>query len=344
MTMPLRPPGGGHVGLEVLADLDEGLLDSARASAVEAHLAGCGSCRADRAALHAVRAELAADDPGPMPASVVARLDAALNAETGRRPASARVAAAVPTPASLSAARERRAARRGFPARGLLGAAAALALFVGGGAIAVQGLGAGGGSASSSSAGGGPGAASNGDAAAGREPGGRADGPALGMSAKPGNGSSGAGALAHPRRVLHTGDSYSPATLAPLVHALVAAPGPGSPGAETPPPTPASPSPEALTSPTGSSTPPPVTPLPHPPALESRVPSAPVPAGLAGCLEQQQIAADTRPLAVDTGSWQDQPALVVVLPAEPTRLRVLVLAAGCSASESRLLYDTTLSR
>lgn len=78
MTDPL---GGGtpHVDPDVLADLQEGLLDGPAADAATAHLADCPTCRGDLAALDEVRDLLAgAPDVGPVPADLVDRLDLAL--------------------------------------------------------------------------------------------------------------------------------------------------------------------------------------------------------------------------------------------------------------------------
>lgn len=333
MTSPLRPPGSGHVDVRVLADLDEDLLDPVQTVAVQAHLSGCESCRADQAAVHAVRAALAADDPGPMPAAVISRLDAALRAEAGPVSAAAGATAAVP---SLAAARERRVrTRRAFPSRWLVGAAAAVVLVLGGGAIAVQGLGLGGGSSG--------GAASSGSAvtSGGQEDSAGQNGAAAGRSQSgTSGGTSGAKAtrpvLTPPRRVLHTGDNYSPITLAPLVRSLLGPTAPGTPEPEVSPPSTPSPSPAESEAPG-----PPTT-------LQTAVPNTsvpPVPAGLPDCLGRQEVAPDTRPLAVDTGTWQQAPAIVVVLPAaQPADVRVLVLSKGCSATRGELLYETTLTR
>ena len=73
--------GGGtpHVDPDVLADLQEGLLDGPAADAATAHLADCATCRGDLAALDEVRDLLAgAPDVGPVPADLVDRLDLAL--------------------------------------------------------------------------------------------------------------------------------------------------------------------------------------------------------------------------------------------------------------------------
>lgn len=75
------PTGDGHVGLDRLADLGEGLLTPGEVADVEAHLVGCAACAAARAELLAVPALLAAAASAePMPADVVSRVDEALRA------------------------------------------------------------------------------------------------------------------------------------------------------------------------------------------------------------------------------------------------------------------------
>jgi hypothetical protein len=135
-----------HVDPEVLADLQEGLLDPPAAAATEAHLVGCPACRGELAALDAVRDELAAAGPGgPRPDDLAQRLDQAL-AVAATEPGST---AASPTVIPL------RSPQRDTP-RGmrLLQAAAALVLVFAGGALAVSALDGLGGSSSQDSAGG----------------------------------------------------------------------------------------------------------------------------------------------------------------------------------------------
>ncbi|MER7755975.1 hypothetical protein [Kitasatospora sp. NPDC097643] len=73
--------GTGHPSVDELADLAEGLVESAdAAAALHRHLDGCAECRATVDALGEVRALLGAVETPPMPADVAARLDAALAA------------------------------------------------------------------------------------------------------------------------------------------------------------------------------------------------------------------------------------------------------------------------
>ncbi|MFF3001426.1 hypothetical protein ACFVTF_01255 [Kitasatospora sp. NPDC057940] len=98
MTAHLSSPGPAedHPSVDELADLAEGLVESADAArTLRRHLDGCAECRETADALGEVQALLGAVEAPPMPADVAARLDAALAA-----------AAASSTAASASAATE----------------------------------------------------------------------------------------------------------------------------------------------------------------------------------------------------------------------------------------------
>jgi Putative zinc-finger len=91
MTTPQTPQASPppHLDVDLLADLQEGLLDPERAAVATAHLAGCPDCRATRDALDGVR-DLLRGDAGEVeaaPEDVVRRLDAAL--ATASRPLTA---------------------------------------------------------------------------------------------------------------------------------------------------------------------------------------------------------------------------------------------------------------
>ncbi|MFF0411411.1 hypothetical protein ACFYUY_13300 [Kitasatospora sp. NPDC004745] len=147
-------PAGAHPEIDELADLAEGLVESADvAEALQRHLDGCAECRGTVEALGEVQALLGAVEAPPMPADVAARLDAALAvaaadpARTARpdahratpaapsttppaAPSATPSAAARPAPPARSAAPTgpgRPRTRRRRRARLLLGAAAALA-------------------------------------------------------------------------------------------------------------------------------------------------------------------------------------------------------------------------
>ncbi len=70
------------------------------------------------------------------------------------------------------------------------------------------------------------------------------------------------------------------------------------------------------------------------------------PTELAGCLAGLlDPAATGQPLALDYARYADRPALVAVLPAaDPTRLDVYVLGAGCRAGSPQTLLFTRLAR
>jgi hypothetical protein len=107
-----------HLDYEALADFAEGILDDAKATTAEEHLADCDDCRRRAAEVAEVTRVLAGAPSPPMPAHLVDRLDAALAAE-----------------AAAHAPVHRRSRRFQF-----LAAAAAAAVVVGGGAAAVRTL------------------------------------------------------------------------------------------------------------------------------------------------------------------------------------------------------------
>ncbi|MFJ9772855.1 hypothetical protein ACIRVF_16715 [Kitasatospora sp. NPDC101157] len=80
MTAPVSSPepAGAHPSVEELADLAEGLVESAAAAALHRHLNGCAECRETVDALAEVQALLGAVEPEPVPTDIAARLDAAL--------------------------------------------------------------------------------------------------------------------------------------------------------------------------------------------------------------------------------------------------------------------------
>lgn len=71
----------GHLDLDALAELEEGLTEPQAAAAARAHVDECEDCRALMSRLRTTRALLSALPPEPMPPHVVDRLDAALARE-----------------------------------------------------------------------------------------------------------------------------------------------------------------------------------------------------------------------------------------------------------------------
>jgi hypothetical protein len=82
----------GHVDAGTVADYREGMLSGRKAARVAAHLSSCPRCADVDAQLTALTTLLAATPVPPMPASLAARLDAALAAEIARASAPAEAA------------------------------------------------------------------------------------------------------------------------------------------------------------------------------------------------------------------------------------------------------------
>ena len=126
--------GGGtpHVDPDVLADLQEGLLDGPAGDAATAHLAGCATCRSDLAALDEVRDLLAeTPDVGPLPAELVDRLDVALAGAAAEPALSVASTTVVPLRAPET---------KGPRGMRVLQMAAVLVLILAGGALGVSAL------------------------------------------------------------------------------------------------------------------------------------------------------------------------------------------------------------
>ena len=128
-TEPIDPAHDpAHLGLEVISDLDEGLLSEDEADRAREHLAGCELCRADREALSSVRETLASDAAEiVMPDDVAARIQAALADEPAYVPEAAAAVTTLPTPREPS----RWEARRKPALIGLGAAAVIVALIFG---------------------------------------------------------------------------------------------------------------------------------------------------------------------------------------------------------------------
>jgi hypothetical protein len=94
----------GHVDEQALAAFREGLLPARKAARITAHLATCQRCAETDAQLAAVTTILARTPAPPMPASLAARLDAALAAEIARSATVSPSAAASPADTASPAA------------------------------------------------------------------------------------------------------------------------------------------------------------------------------------------------------------------------------------------------
>lgn len=82
-----------HPDRDALADFSAGVLTDGDAAAVRTHVDSCGHCEESLAEIESVRELLLADDPGPMPDDVWARIASALEVE-----ASASTGAGSPAP------------------------------------------------------------------------------------------------------------------------------------------------------------------------------------------------------------------------------------------------------
>jgi hypothetical protein len=92
-----------HVDEQTLAAFREGLLSARQAARITAHLATCQRCAEVDAQLAAVTTVLARTPAPPMPATLAARLDAALAAEIARSAAAAPSEAVSPAGAATPA-------------------------------------------------------------------------------------------------------------------------------------------------------------------------------------------------------------------------------------------------
>ena len=314
----------GHVGTETIAAFREDLLSRREAARVAAHLAACPQCAEVDGQLAAVTAVLAAAPAPPLPASVAARLDAALAAEIARSaaPAGATVYAAPGGAAPSHAAGDaapggaapggtpgRRTSRRGRAARGghaadqrgvpwlslrLVAATAAVVLLGGGGYVVSRVLaGASAGVPASPAS-----AAAPHGAMSRRSPAGLAPAPALGTAS---------GVLRFP--VIASGTRYRPGQLRAQVAATLRrypAPG-GQPSHQ-------------FGSPQYSSAS-----FPH----------------LAACVSR--ITGGRQPRLIDIAHYGTRPAAVIVLPVTGSPMvRVWVVGPGCPAGGGDVIARLTM--
>lgn len=304
--MPDRPRAA-HPDADALADLAADVLPPERATAVQEHVVGCELCAGLLAGAEGIRGLLLADDPGPMPPEVLARIEAAIAAAPAAAGPAAAAPAAGPVPIGSGAAIRRRSrgpqrtrrqardedrgSRSGRRGTWLLAAAAA-AIAIGGGALAVRELvlpagGSGSGATTASDA---RGIADSADAGAA--------GPERdASSAEAPVPAAGAGGV-----VVATGTDYSAKDLSAQVTRLVdrvaLAGASGRTGAR-----------ELQRTTTGNQT------------LRT-------PAALRACLAAID-AADQQPLAVDLARYERQEAAIVVLPGRDGGYEVWAVARTC---------------
>jgi hypothetical protein len=308
----------GHPDGETIAAFREDLLPARKAARVAAHLAECPRCAEVDAQLAAVTAALARTPTPPMPASLAARLDAALAAEAAARPA-ADVSAgdadrtAPADRSALPAARAHRGpgtgpgpggpgpggpGRRGRPRAGSrlslrIAAVAAAVVVLAGGGYAVARVVAGGQETSS--------AGSSTAASAGAAS--RSSGSALGPEAAP------RAAPSAGLPLVASGTTYRAGQLPAQVAAVLkrnsaqghaAAPPPAAAGAGA-------------------------TAFPH----------------LAECVSH--VAGGQRPRLIDIARYGTQPAAVIVVPVPgTTTVRVSVVGPGCSAEGGDIIHQFSM--
>lgn len=132
--------------------------------------------------------------------------------------------------------------------------------------------------------------------------------------------SSGASVAGSTTRISASGTAYSPATLATQVAALVAAARGAAPADAAAEPSAATPAPFGAA--TGGTA--------HPAALTADA--------AAGCVRALTEGDGSTALAVDSGSYQGQPAVVVVIPTkgDPTSLDVFVVRPDCSPGSTTI--------
>ena len=315
----------GHVDGETMAAFREGLLPARKATRIAAHLSSCPRCAEVDAQLAAVTAILASTPAPPMPASLAARLDAALAAEvaglagTGSPGRADPAAGAAPAPMARPAVQAGSTAPRGgtAPAGGtatrdgtgpgrrggrpragsrlalrLAAVTAGVVLLAGGGYAVTRVI----------SAGGTKGEASSSGTAASREP--LSGQPAPAPSARAAPGAAAQAALP----VITSGTSYQPGQLKAQVGAVLKR----------------YPVPAKARGGLGSGT----------------GPQAAFP-DLAACVSH--LSGGREPMLIDIARYGDRPAAVIVVPAagSPT-VRVWVVGPGCSGQGGDVIAQTSL--
>jgi hypothetical protein len=314
------PTTGGHPDADVLADLAADVLPAPRAEELEAHVRTCAQCSGLLAEAERVRGLLRAVDPGPMPAAVAARLDAAVAAEWARQaPETTATAEADDWPLRTAPARppgtgrplsrparstqrtrrqvreEERDDARPDRSRRWLALAAGVIVVAGLGGLVVREVG-----------GGGPTTATENSSA----------GSAGGAAAAP----------ASTTPILATGTDYAPNSLDAQVKALLAK----SRVAALAKPEPRAADQSAATP---GASPEPLRSAPSPAGGQSLRD----PAALQGCLKAID-AAGVRPIAVDLATYQGREAAILVLPGRDGGYEVWAVARDCRPGADGTLH------
>jgi hypothetical protein len=291
-----------HPNPDTLADHAEGLLPSAQSAEVARHLLTCAACRDVRDSLAEVSTLLTAyADPGPMPADVADRLDAALAQARADEAAADDEALETARAAEPAAAATVVPADTGRPAGGLpwhskvLQVAAVVVLLAALGGVAVSGILHGSGSDGGSSA-----------------------GSAAGAQDQRSSGSgSGAGSGAVTRTLLSaSGTAYTISNLGTAAQRLANGEKAAADAQSS-----AAPTASALASPSRAF-------ADELPADQRALTSSPV--ALDACVKRL-TGGSVRPIAVDIGTWAGSPATIIVLPGQddPSMLDVFAVRASC---------------
>jgi hypothetical protein len=318
-----------HLRTETVADHLEGLLGPGEAAEAARHLALCPECSALREDLGRLRAALASDSTVRMPASVAARIDLALAAESearaaaglsagGRSPSGQdQTATQLVRPQAGSGPRR----RRWVPVLG--GALATIAIVVGALAVLPR-------LTSSHNENAQVTTAREGGATSQSEAGGQAGGLSPGPNASAdGYGSAPGGQSAGADGVVRSGRAYTAYTLSTGVRELLAeqdtAPVPAAARQEG----------AAGSAPSDRSLANSDDPLVR---LTSR-------STLAACI-QSLVKTDVVPIVVDLATYGGEPAAVIVLPApaDSTNANVYVVGPNCGPGVSTPIATTTVRR
>jgi hypothetical protein len=295
----MSSPDTSHLDIDLLADLQEGLLEPEQVTAVAEHLDGCAECRARSLAIDDVRAALravSADAVVTAPEDVVRRLDDALAAAAtpSATAAAAPLTTASATVTPLTASTNQ--VRQPWKTRVLQAAAVfvLLAVVVAIGFGGIHGIGGGGSKGATSASGGGNAAREKSEAHAGRY------------------------------SITSSGRDYTATSLRAAVPGLLshAAGDSVAAGADVPSPTSSTSNPSPTSSATKKAEAPAAAAV-DPQRLRNGTALAQCVANLAG--------GPVTPLAVDFGRFEGKPATIIVLPdpVDASRVYAYAVAPDC---------------